>query len=87
MDLGRFQQHSEFEWHIALSGKMRVPGILYASESLLSDMDDKFYEQVCNVSTMPGSSRPPMRCPLRTEATVSRLAVSPLSMLKRVEHL
>jgi len=54
MELGRFQQHSEFEWHIAPRGKMRVPGILYASESLLSDMDDKVYEQVCNVATLPG---------------------------------
>jgi len=33
---------------------MRVPGILYASEDLLRDMDDKVAEQVINVASLPG---------------------------------
>jgi len=54
MDLNLFDRRAEFEWHIAPHGRMRVPGILYASEQLLRDMDHKVYEQVVNVATLPG---------------------------------
>jgi tRNA-splicing ligase RtcB len=33
---------------------MRVPAVLYATESLLLDMDDKVREQITNVATLPG---------------------------------
>ena len=33
---------------------MRVPAIIYASEALIRDMDDKVYEQVTNVAKLPG---------------------------------
>jgi tRNA-splicing ligase RtcB (3'-phosphate/5'-hydroxy nucleic acid ligase) len=34
---------------------MRVPGVIYAAEALVRDMDDKVYEQTCaNVATLPG---------------------------------
>ena len=36
---------------------MRVPGIIYGSESLVSDMDAKVYEQVANVAMLPGIER------------------------------
>jgi tRNA-splicing ligase RtcB len=36
---------------------MRVPAIIYATEPLLRDMDDKVYEQVTNVATLPGIER------------------------------
>jgi tRNA-splicing ligase RtcB len=36
---------------------MRVPGILYATEALIDDMDAKVYEQVVNVATLPGIER------------------------------
>jgi len=45
---------SEFEWRIPASGRMRVPGILYAGEDLVREMDDKVREQVTNVATLPG---------------------------------
>jgi len=54
MDLSRFERHGEHEWHIAPHGAMRVPGVIYASEDLVRDMDDKVYEQVTNVATLPG---------------------------------
>ncbi|MCU0937333.1 MAG: RtcB family protein [Gammaproteobacteria bacterium] len=54
MDTSRLTRVSEFEWHVPPRGAMRVPGVLYASEPLLRDMDDKVYEQVCNVATLPG---------------------------------
>ena len=33
---------------------MYVPAIIFASENLIRDMDDKVYEQVCNVARLPG---------------------------------
>ena len=33
---------------------MRVPGLIFASEALIRDMDHKVYEQVVNVATLPG---------------------------------
>jgi len=54
MDLERFSEHTETRWVIAPQGKMRVPGVIYASEDLIRDMDDKVYEQVTNVATLPG---------------------------------
>jgi tRNA-splicing ligase RtcB len=36
---------------------MRVPAIIYATESLIREMDDKVYEQVTNVATLPGIER------------------------------
>ncbi len=47
-------RHSAYEWEIVPSGKMRVPAIIYASEALIRDMDQKVYEQVTNVATLPG---------------------------------
>ena len=54
MDPARFSRLSEVEWRIEPFGKMRVPAIIYASEALIRDMDDKVFEQVTNVATLPG---------------------------------
>jgi tRNA-splicing ligase RtcB len=54
MDLSLLTRKSETEWWIAPHGKMRVPGIIYASEALVRDMDAKVYEQVEHVATLPG---------------------------------
>ena len=54
MDLKRLQRQAENEWWITPHGKMRVPAIIFASEALMRDMDDKVYEQVTNVATLPG---------------------------------
>src|SRR5579872_4802949 len=57
MDLKKLIQMSDFEWRIAPIGKMRVPAILYGSADLMRDMDDKVYEQIVNVATLPGIER------------------------------
>ena len=57
MDLSLLSRHSEFEWQILPTGKMRVPGVLYATEHLIRDMDLKVHEQVSNVATLPGIVR------------------------------
>ncbi|AOS98686.1 RNA-splicing ligase RtcB [Microbulbifer aggregans] len=48
------KRQSEFSWRIDPFGKMRVPGIVYADEQLIEAMDDKVFEQLCNVATLPG---------------------------------
>ena len=54
MDFGRLVRRSDCEWELPQRGKMRVPGILFADEALVRAMDDKVYEQVTNVATLPG---------------------------------
>ena len=54
MDLNLLTRRSGCEWHIRPFGAMRVPGIIYGTEALVRDMDDKVYEQVTNVATLPG---------------------------------
>jgi tRNA-splicing ligase RtcB len=54
MDLEKLTRVSEFEWHIEPSGAMRVPGVIFADEGLVAAMDEKVFEQVANVATLPG---------------------------------
>lgn len=41
-------------WRIEATGKMRVPAVIYADETLIKNMDDKVREQICNVAMLPG---------------------------------
>jgi tRNA-splicing ligase RtcB len=54
MELDLFEKRSDYEWEIPRQGAMRVPAVIYASESLLRDMDRKVYEQAVNVAALPG---------------------------------
>jgi len=54
MNLTQFKQLSEVEWQIAPFGKMRVPAVIYADAALIRAMDDKVFEQLSNVATLPG---------------------------------
>lgn len=54
MDVSRFKRRDEHEWEIGKHGAMRVPGVIFATRELLADMDDKVWEQVVNVATLPG---------------------------------
>src|SRR6516165_6686244 len=54
MELSRLARKSDTEWWIPPAGKMRVPGVIFASEELVREMDDKVHEQVSNVATLPG---------------------------------
>ncbi|HEY7217951.1 MAG TPA: RtcB family protein [Candidatus Binatia bacterium] len=54
MELSRLERKSENEWRISPYGKMRVPAVIFASEALIRDMDEKVYEQVTNVAKLPG---------------------------------
>jgi tRNA-splicing ligase RtcB len=57
MDLNRLKQLSEYAWEIERQGAMRVPAVIYGDGPLLSEMDDKVYEQAVNVATLPGIVR------------------------------
>jgi tRNA-splicing ligase RtcB len=57
MDLTRLVRKSDVEWWIEPQGRMLVPGIIYASESLVRAMDEKVREQVSNVAALPGIER------------------------------
>ena len=54
MDPARLIRIGECEWQLPMTGAMRVPGIIYADETLIRDMDDKVPEQVANVAMLPG---------------------------------
>jgi tRNA-splicing ligase RtcB len=57
MELSLLERKAECEWWIPRSANMRVPGVIYATEALIRDMDHKVYEQVVNVATLPGIVR------------------------------
>jgi tRNA-splicing ligase RtcB len=51
----KIQQMDEYRWRIPREGKMRVPGLIYASERIMADIrKDKSPEQVANVAQLPG---------------------------------
>ena len=54
MDTAKLTHRGEYEWVIERTGSMRVDGIIYADEPLIRAMDDKVFEQVVNVATLPG---------------------------------
>ncbi len=54
MKLDRFEQISEFEWRVAPFGDMRVPAVIYATQALMREMDDKVFEQITHVAALPG---------------------------------
>jgi len=54
MDLSKLQQRGPVEWWLPASGRMRVPGVIFASRELIAAMDDKVAEQVANVAGLPG---------------------------------
>ena len=54
MDLSLFTQRSAHEWEIRRQGDMRVPAVIFATETLIREMDQKVYEQAVNVARLPG---------------------------------
>jgi tRNA-splicing ligase RtcB (3'-phosphate/5'-hydroxy nucleic acid ligase) len=54
MNPDRLTRVSANEWHLPREGAMRVPGVIFADETLVRAMDDKVLEQVANVASLPG---------------------------------
>jgi len=57
MDVSRFEKLSDTAWRIAPFGGMRVPAVVYATEDLMREMDEKVFDQVTNVAKLPGIVR------------------------------
>ncbi|WP_300463737.1 RtcB family protein [Desulfobacula sp.] len=54
----------DFRWLLPRTGSMRVPGIIYTSESGLGDINkDAAFKQVCNVACLPGIIKASMAMP------------------------
>lgn len=54
MDLQKLTRSDDYQWQIEPHGEMRVPGILFGDQQLMEQLDDKVYEQLCNVAMLPG---------------------------------
>ena len=63
MDLSRFKKISNFEWQIEKTGEMNVPGLIVADTTLIKEMDDKVWEQLSNVASLPGIQKASMAMP------------------------
>ncbi len=51
----QFERIDDYRWRIPRTGKMRVPGLVFASEKMLKNIQrDKSPEQVANVAHLPG---------------------------------
>ncbi len=58
MDLGRLERDSEIRWRIPAKPPMHVPGILYGEREQILQRDDRVYEQLRNVTMLPGLAGP-----------------------------
>lgn len=54
MDISKLHKLTDWSWRAEPEGGMRVPAVFYADEALLTDMDDKVFEQLTNVARLPG---------------------------------
>jgi tRNA-splicing ligase RtcB len=54
MDLKQLKQRGDYEWELPASGRMRVPGVIFAARELVAAMDEKVREQIANVAALPG---------------------------------
>jgi tRNA-splicing ligase RtcB len=54
MDLKKLKKFSDTQWRVDPYGRMRVPVIIFASETLVRSMDEKVLEQASNVAALPG---------------------------------
>ena len=51
----RLERIDEFRWRIPRHGKMRVDGVVYASETMMNEIrTDQSLQQVVNVAHLPG---------------------------------
>lgn len=50
----QYIRKGDFEWEIPMTGNMRVPGIIFASERILREMDPGAIKQIRDVACLPG---------------------------------
>jgi len=54
MEIKSLRKITDFLWEIPKKGEMRVPALIFASQKLIEEMDEKVREQVTNVACLPG---------------------------------
>lgn len=54
MERSRLIQLDDYSWKIEPFGKMQVPAILFADNTLIEAMDDKVFDQITHVAALPG---------------------------------
>ena len=60
----RLKKIDEYRWEVPKTGAMRVPGIIYATESMLKgEKQNEPLKQVANVATLPGIIKASMAMP------------------------
>jgi tRNA-splicing ligase RtcB (3'-phosphate/5'-hydroxy nucleic acid ligase) len=63
MEIKQLKRLGEYQWEIPIDKGMRVPGIIFASEDLISEMDEKVRQQLSNVASLPGIVRAAIAMP------------------------
>jgi len=58
MQLTRLEKLDDYRWQIPVEGPMTVPGIIFGDRDQVEQMDDKVYEQLRNVTMLPGLASP-----------------------------
>ena len=58
MQLTRLERLDDYRWQIPVEGRMTVPGIIFGDREQVQQMDDKVYEQLRNVTMLPGLACP-----------------------------
>ncbi len=60
----KLQQIDPYRWRIPREGKMRVDGIVYASEEMVRELrEDQSLQQVVNVAHLPGIPKASLAMP------------------------
>lgn len=54
MEIKSLRKINDFLWEIPKKGEMRVPALIFASQKLIEEMDEKVREQLTNVAYLPG---------------------------------
>ncbi|MFN2166936.1 MAG: RtcB family protein, partial [Anaerolineae bacterium] len=54
MDIHTLTKLSDTQWRAEPIGAMQVPAVIFGSETLLREMDNKVLEQAVNVASLPG---------------------------------
>ncbi|MFA5176120.1 MAG: hypothetical protein WC413_02580 [Candidatus Nanoarchaeia archaeon] len=59
----RLKKVSEFEWGIEKTGKMLVPGKIFASKKLVEAIEPEAIQQLANVATLKGIQKSALAMP------------------------
>ncbi|MFP4167422.1 MAG: RtcB family protein [Desulfonatronovibrionaceae bacterium] len=63
MQYNGLEKRDDYQWELPRQGKMNVPGLVFAGEKLLQEMEKGVLEQVANVAVLPGIVRASMAMP------------------------